>query len=606
MIKSLIIAIGIRLGEPARRLVRWLGFGVSGLWITGLVVVLVGGRLAWLRWEHSQRQEIAEAFGSVGYLYGTPQSTRSGDRITFVQTLTNGIGLFLCDTVTGQRQLIFEEKGSEKIGGQDCSAQPWSPDDEYFLYTKRKGTQQNIVICQGETGAELAKIGVGLQPVSNPVWLTPNKFAYARKDGGLYLINRQSDGKWQPTEVVGVKVGISSFIALSSNTIAWKRSDCIWTINLDTRFVTLLYAAPPDQTLDTFAYSDGSGKFLLKLTQAKGANSSLWQMTSGKAPVKIAACPTAAGNLNWLNDTNGSCVYLSPKSINAVDRVLTLQSSSQAKPRRLFAHGTAKTFTISPDGRHFFFVGVVGNEPAEGIWEYDAAAVTPRCVVSCSAHASPYARHVEAVHGTLKLGSGRKVDYYLYAPVNFNRHQHKYPLVIGDTVASNPEYQSRAYGPLWAEALACCDTYVVVVDRASWYVGLDQWEENVMEVYKHLAKNPSIDQDRVFLFGASAETRPLSELAQKRPELWKGLLLLNPSALPQITSMVPGKTAPKILISAGQAEHGEERFNRFQADAGQNGVPVEVVIHPNSTHWLVSIDAMQERTKAMVDFIFNN
>ncbi|MEI8288536.1 MAG: hypothetical protein WCH99_03630 [Verrucomicrobiota bacterium] len=606
MNQSLIIAISNRLAEPARRIFRWLGFGVSGLWITGLVVVLVGGRMLWLRWEHFQRQEIAEAFGSVGYLYGTPQPTRSGDRITFVQTIADGVGLFLCDTVTGQRQLVFEEKGGEKIGGQDFAAQPWSPDDEYFLYTKGKQPKRSIIVCQGETGAELAKIAVGKLPVSNPVWLTPNKFAFASKDGGLHLVNRQNDGKWQPTEMEGVKVGLSSFTALSSNTIAWNRADCIWAINLDTKSVTMLYRAPSDQALDTFAYSGVSGKFLLKLTQAKGAYTSLWQLLPGNARVKVAACPPTADNLTWLNVTNGSCAYLSPKTIKAVDRVLTLQSSAQAKPRRLFTHGIAESLTPSPDGRRLFIVGVVSNEPAEGIWEYDTAGETLRCVVSCSAHTSPHARHVEAVHNTLKLASGRKVNYYLYAPVNFNRHQHKYPLVIGDTMALNPENQNRASGPLWAEALACCDAYVVIVDRASWFAGLDLWEENVMEVYKHLAQNPSIDQDRVYLFGASAETRPLSELAQKRPELWKGLLLLNPSALPQITSMVPGKTAPKILISAGQAEHGEQRFNRFQTEAGQNGVPVEVVIHPNSTHWLVSIDAMQERTKAMVDFIFNN
>jgi hypothetical protein len=147
---------------------------------------------------------------------------------------------------------------------------------------------------------------------------------------------------------------------------------------------------------------------------------------------------------------------------------------------------------------------------------------------------------------------------------------------------------------------------VVIVNRASWFGGLDQWGQNVTEVYQHLAQNPTIDTRRVFLFGASAETSPLSALVKARPDLWKGLLLLNPSGLPQIGDFPPGQSAPKILLSAGEAEGSEKYLKKYQAEAGQNGVAVAVVIHPNSTHWLVSIAAMQERTRAMVDFIFDN
>ena len=606
MIKSLAIAVRNRLSEPVRRFVHWLCFGSSGIWITALVVVLVGGRFLWLWSQHPRRIAIAEAFGSVGYLYGTPQSTRSGDQITYVQTTANGVGLFVCDTVTGERQLVFEEKGSEKYGAQDFTAWPWSPDDKLFLYTRG-----SIAICQGNTREVLAKIGVGKQPVKSLVWLAPDKFAYASPDGSLHMVNRQKGGKWQPSEVAGVKVGSSSLTALSSNTIAWNRADCIWTMNLDSKAVSLLYQSPASQTLDTFACSKDTGKFLLKLRQAlpTGTSASLWQMLPGNAPVKLAACPPTAGAISWLNASNGSCAYLCPKSANAIDHVLTLQSKSSSESSKLFSHGTADTFTPTTDGKHFFIVGVVSNEPAEGIWQYDITSENLQCVVPCSAHPSPYAHHVEALHDTLKLASGRKVDYFLYAPVNFNRQQHKkYPLVIGDTVyqIADAEHQGRVHGPLWAEALACCDAYVVIVDRASWFGGLDQWEENVTEVYKHLAHNPSIDKDQVFLFGASAETSPLSILVQDRPELWKGLLLLNPSGLPRLAEIPSGMPVPRILISSGKGENREDSFKRYQAEARQNGVPVDVVIHSNSTHWLVSIDALQERTKAMVDFIFNN
>ena len=605
MVEPFINAARNHLNEPARQARRfflWLCFGSSGFLITALVVVLVGARFLWLWSNHSRYDKIADAFGSVGYLYGAPQSSRSGDQITFVQTSPNGVGVWLCDTATGRKQLVAEENGREKEYYQDVAVWPWSPDDRLFVHTRN-----DLSICLGDTGDEVARFKMGNQPVDALAWLTPRSFAYASPNGNLHLVSRQKGTNWQQSQLAGVKVRSASFTALSSNTVAWNQANCIMAMDLDSKAVARLYQVSAGQTLDAFDYSKDTGKFLLKLRQANQV--SLWQLMPGNDPVKIADCQPGTGAISWLDPTNGKAAYLNPKSFRSSEQVLTLQSGSPAKSNTLFAHGAAEAFTASPDGRHFFIVGVVSNEPAAGIWQYDIFSGKLSCPVPCSDHPLPYARHVEALQCTLTLASGRRVGYFLYPPVNFNRKGHKkYPLVIGDTVyqVGDAENQGRVHGPLWAEAVACCDAYVVIVNRSGWFAGLNEWETNVTDVYQHLAKNPTIDADRVFLFGASAETGSLSKLAQDRPELWKGLLLLNPSMIPQFAEMPPGKPVPKMLISVGEAEKKEAFLKWYKTEARQNAEAVTVIIHPNSNHWLISVDALRARTKAIVDLIFDN
>jgi hypothetical protein len=604
MKESFVIAVWQHLAEQSRRFVQWICYGRSGLWIAALVVVLVVGRFLQMSSEcPAHLDEIAETFGSVGYLFNTPQSDRSGSRITFIQTTTNGIAVFLCDTTTGLKQMINEKNGGVVSGDLEFGVWPWSPDDRLFLYTRG-----NILICRGDTGAQVAEVLFGHEPIKDLAWLTPDTFTcVSGATNRLNVVHREGDGTWKRSILADVEAG-SSLVALSTNTLAWNRNNCIWIMNLDSNAVTLFYQAPTNQTLDAFAFLKDTGKFIMKLKQANHAD--LWQVSSRSDPEPVAACPADASAISWLNTGNCSYAYQSSKSVSDPDNVLTLQSGSPDESSRLFAGGFVKTFTSSPDGRHLFIVGVVSNEPAEGIWQYDVASKNLQCVVPGTPQLSPYARHVAARHGICKLASGHNMEYYLYPPVNFDRRQHKkYPLVIGSTLYLIPdgENQHQIHGPLWAEALACCDAYVVIVKRGPyWHSGLIEWETNVLQVYNHLAQDPTIDTRRVYLFGASAETGPLSKLAEDRPELWNGLFLLSPAQLPDIAIMPPGKPAPRMLISAGKEEGNGEYLKRYQSDAGQKGVAVDVVIHPNTTHWLISIAAMQERTKAMVDFIYNN
>jgi predicted esterase len=125
-----------------------------------------------------------------------------------------------------------------------------------------------------------------------------------------------------------------------------------------------------------------------------------------------------------------------------------------------------------------------------------------------------------------------------------------------------------------------------------------------MGVYHALAHDPGIDTRRVYLFGASAETRYLSECVTQSPGLWKGIILLNPTQLPDFSKSPPFQSRPKILISAGGEEHEADRLKKYQADALNWGVLVDYVIHPGEPHHLVGNAGELERTKAMMHFVF--
>ena len=597
MVEVVFKAANQRLGPPIRRLIDWLCFGPSGGWIALTVVVLVGARYAWVQHERARCDAIAEAFGSVGYLYGTPQASPDGNRLTFIQTTTNGVGIFEGDTAGTERNLVFEERGDQKYGQLDLALWPWSPDGKYFLYSRGA-----LNVCRADTAEPVAKIPVWKRPVTL-VWLTTNKFAYVTPDGGVNVVRHVKD-QWQNYYLAGVQAGTNGFGAYSDEAVIWTHADCLWTCNLASRNVNLLYAAPAGQSIAAMDCSRNPRRILLKMTETATGKTAIWWAVPGWNPQRIAACPPDATGLRWIIPTNYTFAYLCAKGTNTTDHALILHQGYYGGNKSIL-HGNTQTYAPTPDGRSLLVQGVATNEIAEGVWQYDVAKEQLQCAVPCTDHPSPDAHHVEPLHDRLQLASGEWLDYYVFPPAHFDRHQHrKYPLVLGDTQLANPENQDRIQGPLWAQAVACCDGYVVIINRKDWFAGLDQWGTNVMAVYQLLANHPTIDTRHVFLFGASAETWPLSLQAKENPELWHGLLLLNPSGLPLPAILPPGENLPRVLISTGEKEYGESLFKEYQAETRQNGIPVEVVLHANATHWLVSIDAMQARTKAITDFIF--
>jgi hypothetical protein len=577
-----------------------------GLWIILVVAALVSIRYFSVSDVGTHYQEIVAAYGNTGLIYGIPQSDPNGKKITYCQMCDSGIGVFLLDTATGQKQLVHE-KNSLDDPWITLDVWPWSPDGGLFIYS-----HTNLYVCQSATGevvAELPIEGLGGTAAADPwafngvkalTWLDSESFVYVSQQRTLHWFQKTTGGQWleRPT---GIKAGLAGLTTLSSNTIAWQKGNRIWSLNLASRATSPVFESKTNH-LTGFNYSKAKGEFLMSCSD-NGVDS-LWRLTnvlSAPIPGQIDT-KSPVRNVVWINGSQPGCAYLSPRDPD--HNTLTLHPTLSGGPITLFGQGLVEAFTASPDGRKLFIVGAVSNEPSAGIWQYDAGSGDLRNLVSYTAHPSAYARRIDAFHGF----SAHWMDYYLYPPADFNRHKNKkYPLVIGDTLfkRTDPEYQNRTHGPLWAPMLANSGAFVVIVERDRWVEGCDQLGNRIMSVYEQLAKNPMIDTNRVFLFGTSMETVYLSKLVENKPGLWAGAILLNPSQLPNLANLPSGKPVPKILISAGSAE-GKERFKSYQKNAGQRGIPVEFYVHADSGHWLLGTKTFYERCQAMEQFVFDH
>jgi hypothetical protein len=394
-----------------------------------------------------------------------------------------------------------------------------------------------------------------------------------------------------------------SLTALSSNTIAWGQGNSIYSLNLNYNTPTLLLDSQIMQsantTLQSFSYSKETKQFLLSCTQ--DGKDVLYQVSaedpsSGLQPITLTA---PIQNAVWLNDSDHD------GWVGQQNNSLMIQENASPVPMGYLSHANIDSFTMAPNGRQVFLLGTVSNEPSAGIWQYDLISTQLQCVVPYSDHPSPYVGRVDHLNKSVQLPSGDILDYDIFMPNDFYKHPHrKYPLVIGDTYFGN--IVNGAHGRLWVPAIAACDAYVVIVNRRNWNDGIQQWGDDVMAVYNQLLENRlGIDKHRVFLFGVSAETEYVSEFATKSPGLWRGILFLNPTGLPDFSRSPKKQQRPGILISAGSEEHEEDRFKKYQADALMSGALVEFTIGAGQGHHFVGNAAQLERTKAMVHFIFD-
>jgi hypothetical protein len=164
-------------------LVRRLSSAALGRWVALGVVALVGGRALWVSATRpAHRHEIATAFGSAGILYGQPQADQMGEHITYVQQSDKGLAVFLCDTATGQAEVVHEEPEE----GVDFGLRvwPWSPDTGGFIYS----VKTNLVICQ--PGLRLSATEVPIPPggIRALVWVDPETITYLGNKGDLQLL----------------------------------------------------------------------------------------------------------------------------------------------------------------------------------------------------------------------------------------------------------------------------------------------------------------------------------------------------------------------------------------------------------------------------------
>jgi hypothetical protein len=349
----------------------------------------------------------------------------------------------------------------------------------------------------------------------------------------------------------------------------------------------LVWVDPKMNGITGFTRSKTTGQLLIRADSRAGT--SLWRYDFNTGLSRLVQADFIR-DAQWVG--SNEFAYLGRKSGH---QELVLADGTGTEKARLFDQGNVNWFEMASCGGKLSFSGVVSNEPANGLWQYDLETGKYQSLVAYSDHPFEGAKRIPPFRSFIKWPS---LSCLIYPPATVDRHK-KYPLVITDTLSYD-----AIHGPMFQSAIADCGAYVVIVERNSWYGGIEQWGTNVLNVYQKLKLDPAVDPEQVYLFGSSAETRYLSELVEKTPGLWKGVILLNPAGLPDFSNSARSQKRPKILIIAGGEEHEDKYLKKYQEDSLKDGVMVEYLISPGEAHRFIGKAAKLERAQAVDQFIF--
>jgi hypothetical protein len=263
---------------------------------------------------------------------------------------------------------------------------------------------------------------------------------------------------------------------------------------------------------------------------------------------------------------------------------------------RLLKSGWMFWYGASQDGSRLLMLATISNEPAAGFWQYEVAVRQLQPVLPYSDYPSSLVKKLDRTIEKITLPSGRTVECSIFPPAKVDRHK-KYPLIIMD---SGFFYSF----PKWMPALETCGAYVAITRRGGWWEGMEQMNENIMGAYKYLIQNTNIDARQVYPVGTSAETRYFDELVTNTPGLWKGVIFVSPTQLPDFSGAPPLQSRPRILLTAGGKEHNEAWLKEYQKTALNYGVVAECAIYPEDDHVAVGNASVVARTKDIEHFIF--
>jgi hypothetical protein len=552
----------------------------------------------WRMWAVAQRPahlaEIADELGSAAEFRAPPAPNHAGTKVVVAQDTEKGIGVHLCDIVNHTKKLVYEEEQQNYFVPR-FGLFSWSPDDSFFAYTRQtepKVWTGVLVICDGTTGSNVSVIPAG-HFISQLAWLSHDGFAYLTDTQDLLVYNRNARGRWIQTQYItnatsGKDNEAQGFTAVSTNQIAWRLGNGLFTLEFGSNNVPVkIWESTNASVLDSF-YSSDVGKFLLT---CKRENERIFEVfdPANKSLTELGrtGCPPADSitKAALINQGNGYS-YLSNRA-----GMYTCYVKTNVSAETVSVLGQYEIRYCAASGETLYLAGSSENEP-RGIWKYQIASKSLQCVVPASDRDFQYTRFITPVCGLVTNASGIEWNYNVWPPAHVSPGK-KYPIILGATPYSWTPYP---------QAAANAGYYFATVNRPGWgEESLKDWSERVMCLYyETVAKLPSIDTNRVFLYARSGETTKMYGLISQKPKLWKGTVIFDPGSPPPLSS--PYLT--KILIVAG-ADDGDATFwlPQTQEKAAESGIQIWLYFLLHSAHDSFGTAVQQVRVRHLVDFL---
>jgi hypothetical protein len=241
-------------------------------------------------------------------------------------------------------------------------------------------------------------------------------------------------------------------------------------------------------------------------------------------------------------------------------------------------------------GGHLYVMGNPTNESI-GIWDYDVSSHSLNCLVPLREQAFKQARYVTPQWGETTDHFNRPVGYSLWPPRGLVAGK-KYPLIIGQTV------NGETLG--YQQVVANSGCFFAMANRPYWLgKKLLDWPADVSALFQLMARNPNVDTQRVFLWGRSAETSFLGRLLEEQPQSWSGVILFDPSGLPDVKKL----RVSKMLIITGRDAGNARRLVDYQAQAARAGISVKLILQDRTGHYPPSVRSMNERIADFAQYL---
>jgi hypothetical protein len=559
----------------------------SGIWqrvaaAAAVVTVVLGWRLVvYAKAQHLQR--IGRELVGVNMLVKRPVPNHAGNQLLYAQSTERGIAAYVLNVASGRRQAVYEVAEGRILRGS-VQLLEWAPDDMILAYAKPiKGRKQQVVLCSSSILQKVGALEVAGQ-IKEFRWLSPGAFAYLNDTNTVYVVRRSSDGKWvqRPEYKAAARTPVTQIAAVSATVLAWKQGGAVWTLDLVTGKAGPLWK-PESGRLLSCSFSDEKGQFILSTKLGSGNYQilALDPLTRAVYPLDVIARPDIS-KVGWVDGGKGFAFVSTDQWVSS----LCLWRRDLGEQATLFAEGGVIDFRARRD--KIFILGSERHEPP-GIWEYNIGTGAMRCLVPPMEKPFSFAKTINHRSGALTNAS-RVVTYELWGPARTAPGK-RLPLIVGQTPYAWTPYPYVAAAAGWQ---------FVTVNRKSWVDGIDRWEEDVLAVLAEFAHRREVDSSRVYLYGHSAETIPISSLTASRPELWKGVMILSPTGLPELSQ----SRLSSMLIDAAELDRGQEaRLSAYQAEAAKAGVVVKLVIHPKALHTSWSRSTEQAKVRELAAFL---
>ncbi|HXI72037.1 MAG TPA: hypothetical protein VNN22_16905 [Verrucomicrobiae bacterium] len=575
-----------------------------GFSLTVLVVGLMAGWRMYVKAASPAHiQEIAAELAAVGKLYSTIpiMPNRACDKLLFGQSTEQGVGIFLLDIVSGQKHLMHEQS-RKKYDPARFRLLGWAPDDSFFAYQRYEPQDylfSRIIICKGNSGEMLYSFPVH-EMMAGFVWLSPHAFAYMRITDGkrdLVAVEEKAGGEWVPLKPFKniTQKPASALTATSTHSVVWQEGNTLQRLNFATGLTEQIFEST-STGLQGFSFSLDTGKFLLLCRDKTGYGlfgfqpdeKGVWGGVRAGLFTNICSIkslPNSMEKVLWTDNEKGIAYVVQDLG----QRTLYIKTNTFDTSISLLARGSVVSFAVSRN--QIFVAGSLTNEPP-GIWQYDLVSGSLNCIYSSQEQPFKYTKYIVPLCRTVTNTSGKEITYHLWEPAKTSSNK-KSPLLIGRSL-----YSWEVYPQVAANGGA----FFVNVDRPSYTsANLNPWDEDIMTVYAELVKDSGIDTNAVFLYGSSSETEGLVSLVAKKPNLWKGAILLNPTSLPDLS----GPHLSKILIDGGIDDAGTVKSAiKYQQAAADSGVSVTLALHQDAGHVYWSSSTKREQAQQLAKFLF--